>query len=92
VNDGNLSGGLMATVTVPAHVIDDEFESEIAKVDVRIIDRTNAPWAVVFEGPRAGLEAILRKSWGGEESDIQQMIDIIVDDEPAPPASKPLHP
>lgn len=48
-----------------AHSIDDEFEQRILKdYDVKITDRTDEPWSVMFEGPREQLLAMVSALWG----------------------------
>lgn len=55
----------MAKIELEAFCIDDEFESSIlANYGVKIIDRTSAPWNVIFEGPREGLVSMADAWWG----------------------------
>ena len=55
----------MATIELEAFCIDDEFESSIlTSYGVKIIDRTNAPWNVTFEGSREGLASMADVWWG----------------------------
>ncbi len=55
----------MAKIDLQAFCIDDEFESSIlASYGVKIIDRTNAPWDVTFEGSVEGLVSMADAWWG----------------------------
>lgn len=61
----------MTKVTIEAHCADDEFEADILKeFNVTITDRSNEPWAVVFEGTRENLTAMVKKHWGYPDEEI----------------------
>jgi hypothetical protein len=59
----------MATLKIEAHCVDEQFEKEI-KVDygVAIIDRSDEPWCVVFEGDRSKLVAMVAEHWGEDRA------------------------
>lgn len=60
----------MAQITIEAHAIDTEFEESIQEIfGVKIVDRTNEPWKVVFEGEHSMLIGMVRKHWGFERAD-----------------------
>lgn len=64
----------MTLLTVPAHCLDADFEANILKqYQVKIIDRSNEPWSVVFEGSSESLVSMYNENWGdqpiGVESD-----------------------
>jgi hypothetical protein len=66
----------MATLNIDAHCVDDEFESSIlASYGVRIISMENAPWSVIFEGPREGLRQMYLDNWGDDRDVSDDIVD-----------------
>lgn len=63
----------MKYLTLEAHCLDDEFETEISRdFGVSIVDRTDEPWSVTFAGPEQGLRDMYWVHWGepnGESPD-----------------------
>jgi len=60
----------MSFLTIEAYVLDDEFLSSIqSQFGVTLKDSSNAPWSVVFEGPRDQLIAC-NESLGNSNDDI----------------------
>lgn len=58
----------MSTITLPAFCLDEEFESLILEDhNVRIIDRTDSPWNVTFEGSRENLISMVRIHWSEDD-------------------------
>ena len=54
----------MIQIAIDAHRIDEDFEQELAARRVRIIDRSDEPWCVIFEGSREALINLLHANWG----------------------------
>lgn len=53
------------TLELDAHSINDEFEKLILQsYDVKITDRSNEPWSVIFEGTRGQLIRMVKDHWG----------------------------
>lgn len=63
----------MATLTIDAYDIGEDFLNDIkCRFNVTLKDSTNAPWAVVFEGEKIQLLAMLDAYWppGAENNPI----------------------
>lgn len=53
------------TLELDAHSIDDEFEELILRdYDVKITDKSDQPWSVIFEGTREHLLLMVKDHWG----------------------------
>ncbi len=51
-------------INLPAHCLDDEFEEQCAAAGIAIIDRSQEPWSVIFEGERDALLNFVGEHWG----------------------------
>lgn len=61
----------MATLTIPAHLLSPEFRTEIKRdFNVDVIDESNAPWEVVFQGTPIALRAMYAVHWADQWGDI----------------------
>lgn len=50
-------------LTVPAHCMDDDFLDDLDRAGVKIVDDSQAPWAVTFEGTAAALREMYATHW-----------------------------
>ena len=54
----------MTKLTVESHCLDDDFKMTIKKdYNVNVIDESNAPWSVVFEGSKENLIRMYNEHW-----------------------------
>ena len=54
----------MIQVALDSHCLDAEFEGQLADAGITIVDRTDEPWCVIFEGDRTVLIDFVREHWG----------------------------
>ncbi len=66
----------MSKLIAESHNFDAEFEAEILQnYNVKVVDKTNAPWNVVFEGTIDNLIKMHLEHWGYmEETEIRNCI------------------
>jgi len=58
----------MATVTIEAHCLDEEFIQTIKRdFNVEVVDRSKEPWSVQFSGSRESLANMLNLHWAGSD-------------------------
>jgi hypothetical protein len=59
----------MAKITIEAHAIDAAFEESIQEnFGVTVVDRTNEPWGVVFEGEPSKIVEMVGIHWDTERA------------------------
>lgn len=56
----------MIQVALDSHCLDAEFEAQLAAAGIAVVDRTDEPWCVIFEGRRDVLIDFVREHWGCE--------------------------
>ena len=51
-------------IVLDAHSLDKEFEAQLAAANIRVVDRIDEPWSVVFEGEQDALIDFVQEHWG----------------------------
>lgn len=66
----------MTFLTVESHDLNEEFEQTIERdYGVRVTDRSDEPWCVVFEGARDQLILMYNQHWGNEDPEHELKAD-----------------
>ncbi len=68
----------MSILRIDAHNVDKDFEEQIlSDYGVTIIDMAEAPWTVVFEGPKDKLIEMVNDHWGDDTYSIEALTEMI---------------
>jgi hypothetical protein len=81
--DGVNEQDKLSYLVIDSHGLDDEFEALIMnKYGVKVYDKTNEPWTVVFQGAKCGLIKMVQEHWYENETD-EEVGAMILSDAPA---------
>lgn len=56
----------LVRVGLPTHVGGEQLEATMTELDIRVVDDTNAPWDVIYEGTEEALRKMYDEHWGDD--------------------------